>query len=200
MSPRFSDVSAVSIVMLHDAWIADASRSPEQPVPVLAWIARNHESNVLLWHEEDLARRITVSDAEIVANKRAIDRYNQQRNDAIEAIDAELLARLADVTPAAGAWQNSETAGSMIDRLSILALKIHHMGAEARRADAEPSHRQRCAARVAQLEVQRRDLARCYDELLARAADGRAFWRVYHQYKMYNDPALNPFLRQGSPS
>jgi hypothetical protein len=39
------------------------------------------------------ARRVDASDAEIVANKRAVDRYNQRRNDAVEAIDERLLAR-----------------------------------------------------------------------------------------------------------
>ena len=27
---------------------------------------------------------------------------------------------------------------------------------------------------------------------------GAAFWRVYRQFKMYNDPALNPYLRKSS--
>jgi hypothetical protein len=66
---------------------------------------------------------------------------------------------------------------------------------ESVRRDADAAHRTRCAERHARLKLQRRDLARCYDELLARAADGKAFWRVYRQFKMYNDPALNPYLR-----
>ena len=157
-------------------------------------IAANHRNNRLLWDEEDQARRTDVPDAAIAANKRAIDRYNQQRNDAIEEIDEALLARLAGVTPAADAWHNSETAGSMVDRLSILALKIHHMRLQTMRADAPAEHLHACADKLARLELQRHDLMRCFDTLLARAAEGRAFWRVYRQFKMYNDPALNPYL------
>jgi hypothetical protein len=54
------------------------------------WLWRdrdNHRCNCLLWDEEDLARRRKRPDAEIAANKRAIDGYNQKRNDAIERID-----------------------------------------------------------------------------------------------------------------
>ena len=82
----------------------------------------------------------------------------------------------------------------MIDRLSILALKIHHMRAQTLRTDASAEHVAACVAKLARLDAQRGDLARCLDTLLARAAEGRAFWRIYRQFKMYNDPALNPYL------
>jgi hypothetical protein len=82
----------------------------------------------------------------------------------------------------------------MIDRLSILALKVFHMGVEASRVDATAAHRAACTAKLQQLRAQRDDLGRCLDTLLVRAATGHAFWRVYRQFKMYNDPTLNPEL------
>ena len=191
MNP-FDDVAARAIRAFHDEVIAGAK--PRSTGEAWRHIAENHRNNRLLWDEEDQARRIDVADAAIAANKRAIDGYNQQRNDAIERIDEALLARLDAVTPAPDAWHNSETAGSMIDRLSILALKIHHMRAQTARSDATPAHVAACAEKLARLSTQRDDLARCLDTLLARAAEGRAFWRIYRQFKMYNDPALNPYL------
>jgi len=68
------------------------------------------------------------------------------------------------------------------------------MGLQTRRADATAEHVAACRDKLARLTLQRDDLARCYDILLARAAAGRAFWRVYRQFKMYNDPTLNPWL------
>lgn len=41
---------------------------------------------------------------------------------------------------------NSETPGSMIDRLSINALKIYHMGEEIQYAVVTAEHRNKCAA------------------------------------------------------
>jgi hypothetical protein len=199
--PLFGDVRADALIAFHDSAVASRDWSTQEPAHaagVWAAIEANHRYNHLLWDEEDLARRRDVPDAEIVANKRAIDRCNQLRNDAIERIDEALLARLADVEPGADAWHNSETAGAMIDRLSILALKIHHMGLAARQAYADPALRDACTQKHARLELQRADLARCLDTLLDRAEQGRALWRVYRQFKMYNDEQLNPYLRRAS--
>ena len=85
----------------------------------------------------------------------------------------------------------------MIDRLSILALKSFHMDLQTRRTDASAEHIAACRDKLARLAAQRDDLARCYDTLLACAAEGRAFWRIYRQFKMYNDPDLNPYLYGG---
>jgi len=197
MSADFSDVRADALRAFHDGrvatpgWTADA---PEFADGAWAWIEANHRCNNLLWDEEDQARRRAVPDAAIAANKRAIDGYNQRRNDAIERIDEALLARLADVTPSAHAWHNSETAGAMIDRMSILALKVFHMAEQTRRTDATPEHVATCQEKLARLRLQREELGRCLDALLAKAARGEAFWKVYRQFKMYNDPALNPYL------
>jgi hypothetical protein len=198
MKSLYSDVAAEALRAFHDRAIAqdDAAGTalPDGVDEAWRWIAANHRCNRLLWVEEDLARRTDVPDAEIARNKRAIDLFNQQRNDAVEHIDEALLARSAAVPLQKGAWHNSETAGAMIDRLSILALKIHAMGNEARRADATDAHRAACAEKLGRLTQQRDDLARCLDTLFARAAVGWAFWRVYRQFKMYNDPDLNPQL------
>ena len=60
--------------------------------------------------------------------------------------------------------------------------------------DVDDAHRQACTERLERLVQQRADLGRCYDELLADARAGRAYFKVYRQFKMYNDPRLNPAL------
>ena len=157
-------------------------------------IEDNHRFNCLLWDEEDLARRRQVSDAEIAKNKRAIDGFNQRRNDAIERVDEHLLHALAGVIRQPAARLSSETAGGMIDRLSILALKIHHMRLQTRRTDVDAAHIATCEAKLARLVEQRTDLGACLDRLLAEAALGQSYFKIYRQFKMYNDPALNPAL------
>jgi hypothetical protein len=215
MTLRGSDVTAE-----HDGLLADAHWPPAEataPPNVLAnappgpdnlwhWIRTNHRFNTLLWREEDLARRTRVADAEIAGNKRAIDRFNQARNDATERVDEILLAALGLVDPASvgtdmpvstaapGARLNSETAGSMVDRLSIMALKIHAMRAQTQRTDADAAHLASSGRKLAQLQQQRADLMSCLDALIADACAGRAYFKVYRQFKMYNDARFNPVL------
>ena len=160
------------------------------------WIAENHCYNSRLWQEEDKARRTDVDDAEIAGSKRLIDQYNQKRNDAIEALDESILMELGNIQPAENMRLNSETAGAMIDRLSILALKIYHMREQTERSDASPDHIETCRDKLERLNAQRQDLISCLDHLLTETAEGRAYFKIYRQFKMYNDPTLNPYLYQ----
>ena len=159
------------------------------------WSAQ-HEQNFRLWHQEDIARSPAVSDADLAAVKRSIDKLNQQRNDLIEQLDDWLIADLAaaGVAPAAEARLNTETPGSVIDRLSILALRVYHMEEQATRADADEAHVAKAKARLEILGQQHRDLSASLCELLDDLFAGRKRLKVYRQFKMYNDPTMNPYL------
>lgn len=193
-----NDLTATSLTRFHDGMLANHGWPAVQPLDerpdAWFWIEANHRYNTLLWNEEDKARRTDVSPSEIAACKRQIDQYNQKRNDAVEAIDEAILNALDDREPASDARLNSETAGAMIDRLSILSLKIFHMREQTQRVDAGPDHIARCSDKLQRLLVQRQDLGACFDQLLADAQHGRAYFKVYRQFKMYNDPTLNPYL------
>jgi hypothetical protein len=82
----------------------------------------------------------------------------------------------------------------MTDRLSILSLKIHHMRLQTKRKDVDAAHIENCRAKLTRLSEQREDLAACLDRLLGECARGESYFKVYRQFKMYNDPALNPAM------
>lgn len=151
--------------------------------------------NYLLWHEEDKARRTDVTDGTIALVKRAIDKLNQQRNDFIERLDEEILGWLdANSSHGTATDFNSETPGSIVDRISIFSLKVYHMEEDSRRGDISVEHRQRSLQRLAALRVQRDDLAIALERLLADCVAGKKQMKIYRQFKMYNDPTLNPEL------
>lgn len=156
----------------------------------------NHRANFDLWHQEDRARRDDKGAEYVYRAKRAIDTLNQARNDAMERIDDALLTELP--TQGEEAPLHSETPGMIIDRLSILSLKEYHMEEEAGRQEASPEHRARCAARLEVIQTQRRDLTACLERLLNDVTYGRRRFKLYRQFKMYNDPSLNPELYQES--
>jgi hypothetical protein len=188
-------IRSVDLVALHDGRHAGGGAGlPDASSPLWRAIADNHEFNCALWAEEDLARRRNVPDAEIAANKRAIDGFNQKRNDAIERIDELLLSSFLKIHRKENARLHSETAGAMVDRLSILSLKIHAMRLQAERADVDQAHRDTCRQKLERLVEQRGDLAACLDRLLGEAARGESYFKVYRQFKMYNDPKLNPAM------
>ncbi len=159
-------------------------------------ICRQHSFNFLLWHEEDVARSREVPDQRIAEVKRAIDRYNQQRNDWIEKIDDWLTGHLAEarIAAATDAPLNTETPGSAIDRLSILTLRIYHLQEQLTRDDVDERHLELSRQKLAVCRVQQQDLSESLRQLLCDIEAGRKRHRTYRQLKMYNDPALNPFL------
>ena len=174
------------------------TRSEESLDPVAAFadlVARQHQANFDLWHIEDEARAPGATDSELAAVKRHIDQANQLRNDLVEQLDRTLLERLAPQRlPNPEAPLNSESPGLIIDRLSILALKIFHTHEETARRDASASHIERNRGRLAILQEQRADLAGCLDSLWHEALAGTRQFKLYRQLKMYNDPDLNPAI------
>jgi hypothetical protein len=191
--PEITELHRETVALWHKQKIANPYDG------FLRLVCEQHRFNYLLWHEEDIARSPNVGDAKIAEVKRAIDRYNQQRNDGIEKLDDELIAMLRgyDVMPLFGATQNTETPGSAIDRLSILSLRIYHMLEQLDRADATQDHRDKVQNRLAIINEQHHDLSSSLQQLIDDIFAGKKLLKVYRQFKMYNDPSLNPYLYAG---
>lgn len=201
-------LSVPAIIALHDdalsRWESSLARRDDSlersqqsaRASLHALVEAGHFANFTIWGLEDEARRRDVGDERIAAVKRAIDPWNQRRNDLMEAIDSAVLALFANVD-VQGAQLHSETAGMIIDRLSILALKIRNVervGADAS-AQGDAAVSDDCTARGKVLRAQRDDLAGCLSGLLEDFAAGRRYFRSYLQLKAYNDERLNPVLR-----
>ena len=90
------------------------------------------------------------------------------------------MALMAVLQPAAYPWRieigHFLLVATMMPGMSLLAARLSRLRQRARQ--------------------QRADLATCLDALLVDAARGTAYFKVYRQFKMYNDPRMNPALVQ----
>ena len=82
----------------------------------------------------------------------------------------------------------AETVGSIVDKITIIELKIFHMREQADRDDVTPEFQQRCHDKLSVMREQRDDLAAEITRLVTDMAGGRVVPKVYRQFKMYNDP------------
>ncbi len=201
-------LSAIEIARLQDSYTSLwHTQNPSVPSQLenefltnedrefLLKVVEQHLANFELWHEEDKARAPGASDHDIADVKHSIDRINQRRNDLAEACDGMLMHWLeARSLPAASAELHSETPGLIIDRLSILSLKLFHTHEEMIRADAPPGHADRNRERFEILSSQQADLVGSLDRLWQQVLAGERRIKLYRQLKMYNDPTLNPVV------
>jgi hypothetical protein len=146
------------------------------------------------WHLEDIIRLPDIDPANGIAVKRRIDKSNQERTDIVEKIDDYFLEHFKKVVPKAGARINSETPAWLMDRMSILMLKIYHMKEQTERKDVSREHIARCVNKLSILMEQKADMKTAYDELIEDIGKGERRFKVYRQMKMYNDSSLNPIL------
>jgi hypothetical protein len=146
------------------------------------------------WHLEDIIRKPDINPYDGIEIKRRIDRSNQDRTDTVEKMDDHFLIHFKNVSPKPGARMNSETPAWLLDRMSILMLKIYHMKEQTERKDAPHDHIAKCQLKLNVLLEQKNDMRAAYDELMEDILNGNRRFKVYRQMKMYNDTSLNPML------
>jgi hypothetical protein len=123
--------SGSSIFDVQVDWVGDwAGKLPLRPwvdVPFGEAVRDLQLANIELWTLEDRCRAAQ-GDLEMGRLKREVDGHKLRRVQLVNQIDGLLVARegLPTAVPAPDPLWNSETPGALIDRLSILALKLHH--------------------------------------------------------------------------
>ncbi|WP_131738030.1 DUF4254 domain-containing protein [Actinomadura roseirufa] len=153
----------------------DPEHEPDHEELVLA-VRGLHECNARLWDREDDARRAHATDAEIGAIKRVIDVLNLRRHGYIEAVDDALLTALPQSEDGVS---HTETPGLIVDRLSVLTLRVHHTTARAKEKGTDEEHR------LEAIRGQLTDLREALRVLLHQSAEGRIRFRTYRAHKVY---------------
>jgi hypothetical protein len=183
---------------INDYHVLDHVDSPvKNPYPPGSFEALLYAKNwidTVQWHLEDIIRLPDIDPAEGIQIKRRIDKSNQDRTDLVEKIDDFFLAQFNNIVPKPGVRINSETPAWLLDRMSILMLKIYHMKEQTERKDVNAEHIAKCQAKLHVLLEQQTDMRLAFDELMEDIGKGDRRFKVYRQMKMYNDASLNPML------
>ena len=145
------------------------------------------------WHLEDLIRNPNIDSNKGLELKHRIDKSNQNRTDIVEKVDDYYFSIFKN-TSEKDSKINTESPGWVVDRLSILNLKIYHMNEQVERKNVTAEHILNCEKKMVVLQNQRIDLSNSFDELLEEYKEGIKKMKVYRQMKMYNDSNLNPEL------
>ncbi len=174
--------------------IDKTARSPHPSESFESLLYLKNWIDTVQWHLEDIIRLPAIDPAEGIKLKRRIDKSNQDRTDMVEKIDDYFLQLFKQVTPKPEARINSETPAWLLDRMSILMLKIYHMREQTERTDASEDHINRCQAKLNILLEQKSDMQLAFDEMMEDIGKGNRRFKVYRQMKMYNDASLNPVL------
>lgn len=146
------------------------------------------------WHYEDIVRDPEIDPKAGLELKRKIDKSNQHRTNVVEKVDDYYIELLKNADRKPDARLNTESPGWVVDRLSILALKIYHMQEEVNRKDATIDHKKKCQLKLDVLLEQKEDLFTSFNQLIEDVKAGIRYTKVYRQMKMYNDESLNPVL------
>lgn len=144
--------------------------------------------NTFQWHEEDKSRAHGAGDEVLAAVKRTIDDSNRRRVQTVDRLDDLIYTQCREAgVVAEGAPLNSESPGSIIDRLSVLALKIYHIREALEDLDDE-AERAGLREKLENLTEQSADLGGCLDVLMVGIREGRIGLKLYRQVKVYVEP------------
>jgi len=184
-----------SIDDYHQTDDVDAkSRNPYKAQSFESLLYEKNWIDTVQWHLEDIIRAPEIDPVQGIQIKRRIDKSNQDRTDVVEKVDDYFLEYFKGTTPKPGARINSETPAWLLDRMSILMLKIYHMKEQTERKDASDEHIKKCQSKLQVLMEQKGDMRLAFDEMIEDIGNGVRRFKVYRQMKMYNDASLNPAL------
>lgn len=159
-------------------WSAMSPAYEDQIVPIKTGM-HLHYANYQVWHYEDYCR--SGIPEQIVRCKPLIDKYNQLRNDLIEKIDEYMFSEQS----ATGQY-NTETCGSVIDRISILALKVYHWN------ELVVGGKKKFGPKLIVANDQYDFLVDELDSFIRGMQAGQRRMRLFRQLKMYNNAETNP--------
>lgn len=151
------------------------------------------KTNKTLWDLEDSARLSELGDEHVANAKKYIDIYNQQRNNLVREIDT-VLHRLLNVSQGVKESFYSETPGMIIDRLSIIFIKLSVV--QKIITVIEEDHlRSEYLEKEKILTGQIESTGNFLDLYMARLLKKEMFFEIQQPVKIYNDARVRKYIK-----
>ena len=163
----------------------------QSPKGMTQWI---HYENFIVWHLEEMLRQEGVDSQKLRKIEKQVDKQTHLRIDVLEQIDIWIdnVLHNEGIEPRKDAVVHSETPSNIINRLSVLSLKIFHMEERLLDDSINQDERKNLDLRCNILREQRMDVALALDRFLLELQQGKKIHKVYRQFKIYNDPSFKP--------
>lgn len=156
-------------------------------------ILSNIKANKILWKLEDSARMSELGDQYVAKVKRDIDRNNQVRSDLIREIDIEFSKQLSAVNKPNSQFY-SESPGMIIDRLSIIFLKLFAIR-ELLKIIIEEGLKEEYLEKEKIVYQQMLNLGKFLNLYILKLNNGDIFFEVQQPVKIYNDERIKKYIR-----
>jgi len=151
------------------------------------------KANKTLWDLEDSARLPELGDGHVANAKKNIDIYNQQRNDLIQEIDT-MLDRLLDVSRGSKDSFYSESPGMIIDRLSIIFIKLSVIQKIISLIE-EDNLKLEYLEKEETLLDQIKSIGDFLDLYIERLLKKEVFFGIQQSVKIYNDARVKKYIK-----
>lgn len=148
--------------------------------------------NKILWDLEDSARLSELGDGHVAKAKKDIDISNQQRNDLIREIDA-LLYKHFHVSRAGKESFYSESPGMIIDRLSIIFIKlsvVQRLTSFIEETDLKSEYLEKEKILFSQIQ----SIGNFLDLYIERLLKKEVFFEIQQAVKIYNDKRVKKYF------
>lgn len=188
MTITFSKISEIFSDFIKNPK-ADSSYSDEAQKLIYLLI----KTNKTLWDLEDSARLPELGDKHVAIAKKDIDIYNQKRNDLIREVDT-ILHKLLNVSQGVKESFYSESPGMIIDRLSIIFIKLSVIQKIISMIE-EDGLRMEYVEKEKILKKQIESIGNFLDLYVERLLEKEAFFEIQQSVKIYNDTRVRKYIK-----
>lgn len=162
---------------------------------VLDLFSQIKKTNYKLWKLEDIARDKKSSFKTVSNTKKEIDKTNQQRNDTIAKIDANLSFLLKNKEKSVNCFV-SESPGVLIDKLSIFYIRKSELKKILNIITDDNNLLKTYQKKLLVVSKQINYLESYLKKFIENIKDNKVFFKTFEPVKIYNEPKIRDYINK----